>query len=291
MGLEEDAMQLSFVRTKHDYDAYTDFWKLVNLSGFQTTTTAQADLRQRGLYICPNLDHDLLGWATAAPKGRRGAKVVFWDLERPDAHLREGMDPVSLYRAATDEILEWADAIWVSDMGLRKLDLRRTFAVLGGHEGLMERRPATILHDILHLGQRTPRRISVLDALRLKSFRIVEPTWGTSRLEALASSRVLLGIDRIGHLKVGAPLRWVVAAAYGLPIITEAVADPYPLTPGQDIVMAPYDRLADTVIETLSLEPSALAWIGQLAWATYCRVWTFRYGVEDAIARGPVDFQ
>ncbi len=38
--------EITFVKTRHVYDSYTDFWRLVELSGFPTIYYDELDLRQ-----------------------------------------------------------------------------------------------------------------------------------------------------------------------------------------------------------------------------------------------------
>lgn len=277
-----------FVRSRIEYASYTDFWRLVELSGYRTVSAWDVDFAWDGTYIWPVLDAFLMRPSgESAPKRR--ARFVFWNLERPDAHLPEHgpRDPKEILRAGVTELLQWVDAVWVSDRGLHAMDDRTIYAVLGGHTGLRsrDRLPGDPSIHVLHLGQKTARRREILSRIRERGHRVMsESLWGHDRSFALADSRLLLSIDRVDGLHVAAPLRYALAAAWGLPILSEAVPDLHPLVPGDSILMAGYPDLADAVERALS-EPKRLEEIAHKAYHTYGVEWTFRRGVREAIDR------
>lgn len=272
-----------FVRSTATYPAYTDFWSLVNLSGFRSVPAAELELHRDGLYIWPTMDMEFIARLSAQPRGARVSRVIFWNIERPDE--KPGVDAVELFRRGMTEILEWADAIWVSDRGLCSKDDRMIQAVLGGHAGLREAPPAEPFFDVAHLGTPTPRREEILERLRKRGLRVGWNAWGAERAKILASARILLGVDRVEGMHIQSPLRWALGAAYGIPILNEQVPDPYPLEAGKSVILAPYEDLAETVVAAL-LEPETPE-IGRLGRAALCEKWTFRIGVEDAISRTP----
>jgi hypothetical protein len=78
-------------------------------------------------------------------------------------------------------------------------------------------------------------------------------------------------------------LRWCIAAAYGLPIISESVNDRRPFAAG-DFMTADYDGLADFVTEQLQRENDGrLESYGYNLRNMLCRVLTFRESVERAL--------
>jgi hypothetical protein len=277
-----------------DYASYTDFWHLVALSGFPVVLAPLADLRREGrTYIFPTLDQDMMACLEACPQGIRKSRAVFWNLERPDANLRPGMDLDATYRQATGEILSWADEIWVSDRQVHALDPRPKFAVLGGHPDLVKIEPGQKKDvDIVHVGQLTDRRKSVLNLLRSHGCRVEDRgAWGYERAQILSRSRLMVGIDRVStdpkRLHFSTPLRFVVAASARLPVLQEGVMDkdifdPYPLVAGTSVAVASYGQLPDAALELLNADPPRLAAMGRAAYEVYCRDWTFRRGVLEA---------
>lgn len=269
-----------------DYASYTDFWRLVDLSGFRTVPHQSVDLGQASTtYIFPTLDQNMMACLEASPQGLRKAKAVFWNLERPDANLRPGMDLHETYNKAAGEILTWADEIWVSDRLVHAMDVRTKFVVLGGHPGLAHDEPRARYRDVVHIGQDTPRRRKILQQLGLYVTVHEAPSYGAERARALLGSKIMLGIDRVDGIHFSASLRWIVAAAFRLPVLQEEVADPHPLVKGKSILMAPYDDLVEAArnaVDRMSNED--LSRIGNAAYETYCVTWTFRRGVEEALA-------
>lgn len=276
-----------FIKSTKLYPTYGDFWRLVELSGFKTAGAREADFQKAQVYIWPTLDHEFMETMDAFPKKERQAKVVFWNLERPDGSYRGRMDIQELFWKGTGELLSWADAVWVSDKGLAGLDDRNVFAVLGGHPGLRLQPETPATQDVVHLGQRTPRRQAIFKKMREDGLSIAEPSWGDEREKALASCRLLLSIDRVHGIHFTSPLRYVLAAAYGLPILSEEIEDPYPLVVGKTVMMSPYDSLANAAQASLRmpLMGSVLPDIGEACRKLLCEEWTFRKGVTEALER------
>lgn len=270
-----------FLESPHRYESYADFWSLVDLSGFRRIPIASAKLSDGTTYVCPTLDVEFMKLAARFPRGSRGGRLVFWCLERPDAHVPTGMDPLDVFRRGNDQLLEMADEVWVSDRGLNGSDPRTRFAVMGGHAGLwpgadLPRRP----NDVVHIGQATPRRREILDRLRGLKVSVAEGAWGLQRAFWMSSSKILISIDRMEELHVSAPIRWAVAAAHRIPIVSERIPDPYPLVEGRSVLMDEYDGLPDRVLHALADPETPKA--ADAAWETMCGEWTFERGVLEA---------
>jgi hypothetical protein len=273
-----------FVKSGIEYESYTDFWRLVTLAGYRTLKAKEVDLQWDGTYIWPILDVELLGLMNPASRSRR-ARIIFWYLERPDAHLPDPAtsDPGQILREGLGELIPWVDAVWVSDRGLHRVDPRTVYAVLGGHPDLRDAEPGPRTTDVLHLGQETPRRKAVLNELRRQGTSLTTGSlWAQKRTQALGSSRLLISIDRMEGLHVASPLRYALAAAWRLPILSEAVPDPHPLVQGESVLMAPYPQLAGAACRVLG-DPELLGRVSELAYRTYCLEWTFRRGVTLAL--------
>ena len=276
-------MKIGFVRSRKPYVSYDDFWKLVELSRFEWAWADMADLGENDrLWVWPTMNMEFLGRVLSAGRRRR-ARVAWWYLERPDANIPEGADPRSAFKAAVSEALETVDAVWVSDRSLAILEPRTIHAVLGSHPGLRGVEDLPKRWDIAFFGQRTPRRIGALAALGASGLSITPDSRGLEKDRALASSRISLVIDRTGGLPVVAPLRWAVAAAYGLGILQEELPDAYPMAAGVSIAMAPLGDLPRMACELLATE-RFLA-LGQAAHDLLCRDFTFRPAVERAAGR------
>lgn len=276
-----------FIKSSTTYETYSDFWRLVALSGFRAVGAKEVDWKASAVYIWPTMDAEFMDVMDLFPKGKRAAKLIFWNLERPDGSYRGKMNIQELFWKGTGEILGWADAVWVSDKGLQALDPRNVFAVLGGHPGLRECAPLGLRHEALHLGQNTPRRQSVLTAIEGLGVSVHRGVWGAEREQALAASRLFLSIDRVFGIHFSSPLRYVLAAAYGLPILSEEIENPYPLEPAKTILMARYENLAPAahVLLRMPVMKDVLAEVGENCRKLLCEEWTFRKGVMDALER------
>lgn len=266
-----------FVKTG-PYASYGDFYDLATLSGFETVGISGVDLHSKNTYIFATFDEAMMSCLEMLPTGKRTARAIFWYLERPDANLRPGMDLKETFNQAIDQILSFADEIWVSDRLVHSLDGRLKFAVFGGHEGLAQAAPREKLYGAVHFGHETPRRKKVLDELA-NQCALKRATWGSWRDADLASSRLLVIIDRVEGLHVSNSMRWVVAAAYRLPVIQERIRDPFPTR--DLLIMVSYEDLAKEAVG--ALKSSHLEDLGEQLWDLYCREWTFRRGVEEAL--------
>lgn len=277
---EGDIVKVGFVRSRKPYRSYDDFWRLVALSGFDQAWADLADLGESGrLWVWPTMNMEFMGRVLAAGR-RRKARVAWWYLERPDANLPEGADPVSAWKAAVAEALEAVDAVWVSDRSLAQLEPLAVYAALGSDPGLAEVARLPARYDIAFMGQRTPRRAAAIAAIEARGLSVTPDCHGLARASALASSKISLVVDRTERMRVVAPLRWAVTAAYGLAILQEELPDPWPLAPGRSIAMAPLSGIPEAAVELAA--GTGWSGLGREAWQVLCRDLTFREGVLQA---------
>lgn len=271
-----------FLKSKILYESYTDFWSLVRLSGFTAMPAAEADFSSPRTFIWPTMDWETVERLALEPKGSRQARIIWWYLERPDAH-RRGVEPQDLFRQSIEEVLQaWVDEVWVSERTLFSWDPRTRYVRLGGHPGLRESAPSVVpAFDVAHFGQLSPRRSKIIADLGRRGFTVTPGAWGSERAVLLEASSLLLNIDRVEGMHLAAPLRFVLAAAHRLPILTEAMADPDPLIPGESILQAPYEGLVDLVSESLLRKD--LLGIGNAGYRALCMEHLFREEVLSAL--------
>jgi hypothetical protein len=135
------------------------------------------------------------------------------------------------------------------------------------------------------MGQRTPRRKAVIEAIEAKGLSVTPESSGFDRQTALASSKISLVVGRTARMQVVTPLRWAVAAAYDLPILQEDLPDPWPLSLGVSIAMAPLAGLPEAAF---GLAWSESRWdLARAAHDLLLRDITFRAGVERADRETP----
>ena len=119
-------MPIIFVKPHFHYDSYTDFWHLVELSGFDYCWIDQVNLKSKNTYIVsPINDEWHLSWWQRI---RKTARIILWDLERPKPRGGIKADRRYLHSLGFDEI-------WHSDAQLAK-DLGTKFVILGSDEKL-----------------------------------------------------------------------------------------------------------------------------------------------------------
>jgi hypothetical protein len=272
-----------FAKTRYRYDSYTDFWKLVELSGYRTCYVDEIDLAQDEVYIVSPVNGEFRPHVQHRRKiltGPQLAKIIWWNLERPDsaAALRLPLD--GKVRADNDEILAYADHVWVSDRWMAELDPRSTYVLLGSHEGLYDGSAVVGMpYDVAHLGYVNPRRQAILQGLA--SLKVSPNGWSLERDAILRGSRMMLNIHQT-PAPILEPLRVALAAAYKLPYVTEFTKDAYPLVPDETCLMAPYASLVSLVYHAMEFD------IRKIGTALHKRLViddNFRTGVSDTMTR------
>lgn len=270
-----------FARTRFGYDSYSDFWKLVELSGFPTCFVDQIDLQSDNTYITTPVNGELRPHvAYRRTLGPQSARIIWWNLERPDDARELGLS------AQLDEILHFVDEVWVSDRYYASLDPRLKFVVLGSHEGLAR----TIAglnyvfapmktYDVALMAAPVPRREGVIYELKQRGLRVAPNAWGAEREQILRGTHVMLNVHQHENpMPIGEPLRFALAAAYRMVLISERIGDIYPLDHGC-LVSAPFSDLVDFV-GALSRPASQY---GERLHQRLCVELNFRKCVEDAL--------
>lgn len=198
-----------FAKTRHHYQSYTDYWRLVELSGFDTCYVNEIDPDSDNTYIVTP-DNDEVrnaGW----PKAPR-AQIIHWDLE----WRLQPIEPIPGVRRYWHMDKFVADRIGVQ------------YAPMGGHAGLREDGDAySQRYDVAFLGYMVPRRQAIADALRSNGYT-VSPSdgWGSDRHAILTHSFTYLHIHQLEQIPGVPALRLVVAAAYKLPFLSEYIEEP-----------------------------------------------------------------
>jgi hypothetical protein len=115
--------------------------------------------------------------------------------------------------------------------------------------------------DVLFLGQPGPsRRRRILEGVTAElgeaGVQVVAPAaaYGEKRTRLLNRSRILLNILRAPQDFVGQ--RFLLGAANKALVVSEPAEDTAPFVPGRHLVVAPVERLAETVVAYLRDEPA-----------------------------------
>ena len=260
-------MTVFFCETEHHYVPYDDWFKLARLSGYQVIPIADMDvLNPDHVYIVNHFG------ALGMPGNEHEAKarIILWQLEW--TKVEEKIHFPSNIR----EI--WASDKWFADYyGAR-------YVLLGSHKKLADTPPnpnGDKAYDLALMMYRNPyRRARVISALKEAGVTIAPDGWGSERHTSLLSSRAMLHIHQEEDVRTVAPLRFAIAAAYQLPLITETCTDFYGLD--SCVPVFPYHNLADGV-KTLLTDTSILDHWGAKLYQLMCRNFTFWHSVESML--------
>lgn len=274
--------EIVFVKTRWPYQSYTDFWAMVDLAGYPTCYVDEVDVEAERVYIVnplngewePMLRHRLMTEGRA-----KRATLVSWTIEPP---VKSDYLP-NLRRTVDEGLVDW---IW---MGYRNLAQaadrpRIRFVPVGSMEGLGSERGES-QHDVIHLSYPTHRRRVLYDDLMRKGVPIAPNGWGRDRDAALRTSRFLLNVHKDDGFQAYEPLRFAVAAAYGLPIISESCADPWPYRAMMDYYETSYDAAAETTLAALSQDYGPWAAMGQRTRHRMTTEFAFDKCVEEAVCQ------
>lgn len=266
-----------FAIPRHDYASYRDLYELIRLSNFPTCYIDEVDPDSDNAYIVTILNGESQnGWR----KGR--AHIVLYDLEY---HL----DTDGFYRQpfvappGVDEV--WAGDKWYAEqIGAR-------YVPMGSHPGLRTAGDSTSheRYDIAYIGyiNGVHRRERIRQQIVERGVK-VSPTvaWGEERHRILSNSTAYLHVHQWDNVPTIAPLRMVVAAAYGLPVITETVADAGMFAGfSAPILECQYRDIAADVEALVHREQKRhlLAYEGQCLYQHLCVDYTFRKSIEAAL--------
>lgn len=276
-------MQIVFARTRYEYRSYSDLWRLVELSEFPICRVDEIDLAQDTLYVTAPVNGELrphIAHRRSILKGAPRARIVWWNLERPDSG-RWTLANIGIGASNdVEEILNWVDAVWASDRWFASLDGRMLYVPLGSHRGLAGTVPprGAFEWDLAHLSYITSRREMIYRALE-PAVRLAPNAWPPERERVLSRSRAMLNIHQT-PAPIAEPLRFAIAAAHAIPLLTETLADPWPLVPGEHCLMASHGAIAKRVVEWL--QGGSLEALGGNLARLLCDERPFRRGVEEA---------
>lgn len=242
---------ITFAKPDHHYASYDDFWKLVEAARFPVVPFADIDLTRSVTYVFTPWNGqvtDLLPQMRATAGKKLRARVVWWNLERDLADA-----PTEERTARLDKVVPpdrgaaLVDDIWVSDRAYALLDPRFRHVVLGSHPGYADlrsvlfRQPqwtATLYAYIWG------RRQMIVDDLTRHGVNLSPNAWtDADRAMVLSGSRLMVNTHQYDAARTIAPIRFAVAAAYGMGLLSEPIDDPWPLTRGTHYVECPTENL------------------------------------------------
>jgi hypothetical protein len=208
-----------FLTTRHEYGPYRDWLKLARLSGFEVIyfDEALAVDNKDNVYIASPSTGEWAHWK----KGHLQGKLILYQLE--------------LEIDGGNSVVEVVDEVWTGDVGqARRCGYR--YVPLGGHPGLNElwepHSGGTEFNvsktlDVSQISYQVYRRQQVTNAMIDLGLKVGTQSnlWGMERTLELLSSRVMVHVHQWEAIQAVAPLRWAIAAAHKLPVISETVLD------------------------------------------------------------------
>lgn len=255
-----------FARTRHTYDSYQDFWRLVELSGYATCYVDEIDPHSDNLYIfTPDNGETRNGWPGAT------ARIIHYQLEWC-THPNDQHPPPP----GVSEV--WTMDTWHADrIGAR-------YVPIGSHPGLRQSMPAQPpVYDIALMAYLSLRRQPVVHDLQRVGLRLAPNAWGDERDRILNRSRAVLHIHQHDNVPGMAALRVALAAAYGLPYISETVSD-MGIFGYSHMLLSDYGNMADFARMWLHHnEARILEDYGRSLYQFLCVERTFRSVIEGAI--------
>lgn len=268
--------EIVFAQTRTHYDfrgepccvsgshsgSYTDFWDLVRVSDFPICYIDEIRLDEEKVYITapvngetrPHLENE----RKRVPSPT--AKVIWWNLERPASHQEDMV-------AGAEEITKYVDEVWVSDVSFHawykghpkvKCVIMGSDAALAGGASWSRRGAKT--HDVTPLGAPSYHRYHILGQLTKAGLRIGPNRWREARHELLLHSHTMINIHQ-DELPIGEPLRFALAAAYKMPLLSDILANSAPMVDRTHFWNCPSNQLA-TAARQLIEKPRDMEMLG-----------------------------
>lgn len=267
-------MNIVFAMTRYKYDSYTDFWKLVELSGFDTCYVDEVDIGRPNVYIVSPMNGEWDPHINNQIGKVRRAHLIHWCLERPSGSGGIYNYAKSNRKRIYDRTL---DEVWVSDRAMASETMLR-FVVLGSDYGLGE--PSDLKQfDFVHMSYVVDRRARVYNEFDPK---VIAPNcWPPERHVVMQRARFALNIHQ-DQYPFQEPLRWALFASYGLPMLTESVNDAYPWSE-EFCNFNPYDGIVGRMKQMLANDYTRWRDMGLRARDRMCGEFGFKKVVEEAV--------
>lgn len=256
-----------FARPRTHYDSYMDLHNLIELSGYELIYADEIDPHSDNRYVVTMLNGDTQnGWEGAT------SHITLWDLEWR-------LDGFALPAGVRDV---WTSDCWYSQR-LQQHGLPCRYVPLGSHRGLNYHPDDTMPHEydaalMAYLGPY--RRSWLADRLRPR-IRLAPNGWGADRDDLLRKSRSMLNIHQHEGINTVPAQRFALAAAYRLPVITEALTDGG-VFDTQTVLSAGYHELADCAVAWIA-DGRLLHDMGEALYEKLCVENTFEKCVEAAV--------
>lgn len=260
--------QVIFARPRHTYESYSDYFRLVELSGYDLIYMDEIDADSDNCYI----------FSTPATHWHDGIERRGWDNPRARIiyyNLEWYMDVD--YKDIPGVEIWSADAYYAQLKGLK-------YVPLGSHPGLaLEPLPPVrdYRYDVALLAYMPPRRQQMHYNLQQLGVSIAPNAWGKERHDILAQTKAMLHVHQNDGVNTVAPQRFALAAAYHMPIITEKLEDGG-LFNDSCVLWSVFDHLA-RFTKDWTRNPQDIDNFGYALYHLLCEEHTFRKCIEAAL--------
>lgn len=256
-----------FAHPRWDYQSYSDYKRLVELSGYQSCYMDEMDLQSDNTYIFSTPD-------------------TYWLNGFPDAKARLINYCFEWYLDVDYSAIPNVE-IWCTDKHWsERIDAK--YVPMGSHADLNPRPQENCekVYDVCTLWAKSSGRYHAEDLMNRVNLTCAPNGWGDERHRILSQSRMMVCVHQMRDENMkpvaptAAPQRWALAAAYKLPIVSETLADA--------------GMLADVTIQTdlESVGEVAASWKrtenagklrakGDALHRLLCHDYTFRKGIES----------
>lgn len=196
------------------YPGYLDYFRLAELSGYPAIYLDEVDPDSDNTYILTPLNGNwMAGWQN--PK----ARIIWHDLEW---RVKDSGYQWSAAELATPP---GVSEVWASDRWYAQ-QIGARYVPLGSHPGLVEHEPAGEAYDVAFMAYMGPgRRNQIAWQIETEGLTVAPSVWNPERDALLKSAACMVHIHQWDNVSTVAPIRFAIAAAYGLPLISEQVQD------------------------------------------------------------------
>lgn len=291
-------MEVFITRTRVFYPPYVDLLTMAHVSGMQTCFVDEIDVTREAVYICFVINGEHRPHLTNYRNKVKKAILVHWNLERQG-------------HAGMGDLVNYMDAVWTSCQYYETVinHSRCMWVPLGSEEDLahyvvtnideLQDQKTNDIHweevedkeyskqfDFIHLSYLVYRRSLVTNHLGWTQPPEQDNCWGMVRHERLKQSRFMLNIHQ-DDLLMQEPQRISLAAAYGLPYLSEHTPNPCPLVSGVHYEDLPYGNKGQDMImriQQIKGEPyERYAAMGMELHDQFCHAMPFHENVQRGV--------
>lgn len=266
-----EVSKIIFCKTRYQdigYVSYSDLWRLVELSGYKTIYVDELDPYSDNTYIVTPLNSEWLnGWNNPT------AQIIHLEMEWRWDERATWKEPPGVKRV-------WHIDKWFADQ------FGFEYVPIGSDERLNElgtQYPSQKRYDVAVLSYQTHRRQLITAQLENLGLRLapISGIWGRLRSDILLSSYAMVHTHQVDNAPGIASLRWAIAAAHHLPMISETVNN-RGIFGYSCMVQADYPHLAAFTLNMLK-DKMRLSDYGEALHSLLCVENTFRKVIEKNV--------